>query len=112
MLDTTPARTLRLKSQKPLPKMLPGAVCQQWKRCGRHGCRCMTGALHGPYYYRFWREGGRLRKAYVKPADLDAVQAACVNERELRRARRVLLALGREDWQRLTRLLRERNHDD
>jgi transcriptional regulator with XRE-family HTH domain len=26
--------------------------------------------LHGPYHYRFWREGGRLRKQYVKPAEL------------------------------------------
>ena len=56
----------------PLPKTLPGVVRPQWVRCGRPGCRCARGRPHGPYFYRFWREGGRLRKAYVRPADLAA----------------------------------------
>ncbi len=92
---------------EPLPKMLPGAVCAQWKRCGKPRCRCASGQLHGPYFYRFWREDGRLRKAYVKPADLAVVRAACDSERELLRAGRLARALGRQDWQRLVALLRE-----
>jgi hypothetical protein len=74
-----------------LPKMLPGAVCPQWVRCGRPTCRCARGKLHGPYYYRFWREDGRLRKAYVKPADLERVRAQC-------RARRLLQRTLQTDW--------------
>lgn len=68
----------------PKPEPLPGAVCAQWVRCGRPGCKCARGELHGPYYYRFWRERGRLRKAYVRPAEVEAVRAAC----EARRAKR------------------------
>lgn len=68
----------------PKPEPLPGAVCAQYVRCGRPGCKCARGELHGPYWYRFWREKGRQHKAYVRPADLERVRAAC----EARRARR------------------------
>src|SRR5262245_38217189 len=51
-----------------LPKA--GALCAQWVRCGTSGCRCNRGELHGPYYYWFWREGGRLRKRYVRLSDV------------------------------------------
>jgi hypothetical protein len=37
--------------------------------------------LHGPYYYRFWREQGRLRKAYVRTKDVAHVRAACTHWR-------------------------------
>ncbi len=98
---------MQTKPAKPLPKKLSGAVCAQWKRCGKVSCRCASGTLHGPYYYRFWREDGRLRKAYVRSADLAAVRAACNAERELLRAGRLARALGRQDWQCLISLLRE-----
>lgn len=35
---------------------------QQMVRCGRANCgRCP----HGPYWYAYWREGGRLRSRYI-----------------------------------------------
>ncbi len=68
----------------PLPKMLPGVVCRQWVRCGRFGCRCRSGEPHGPYFYRFWREEGRLRKEYVRRRDLARVRTACEVRRQLR----------------------------
>jgi hypothetical protein len=84
-------RTRKTKDRKALPKIpetLPGAVCAQWVKCGKPGCKCARGELHGPYYYRFWREGGRLRKAYVKREDLEATRAACDRRRELERKER------------------------
>jgi len=57
--------------------MLPGAVVAQYVRCGKAGCRCADGTLHGPYLYRFWREAGRLKKRYVPQSEADPVQAAC-----------------------------------
>ena len=60
------------KTAQPLPKV--GALCAQWVRCGTPGCRCARGELHGPYYYRFWREDGRLRKRYVRLGDVRAVR--------------------------------------
>lgn len=38
---------------------------QEYVRCGKEGCRCRAGQLHGPYTYKYWREEGRLRKSYV-----------------------------------------------
>jgi hypothetical protein len=35
---------------------------QEQVRCGREGC---TRCPHGPYWYAYWREGGRLRSSYI-----------------------------------------------
>jgi hypothetical protein len=36
-------------------------------RCGKAGCKCAgtDGELHGPYWYAYWREDGRLKSRYV-----------------------------------------------
>ena len=73
------------KVKKPLPKMdpcaahgiAPGAVCRQWKKCGKPGCKCARGELHGPYYYRFYWCGGRMVKYYVRKADLAQTLKDC-----------------------------------
>ena len=90
------------KTPEPLPKTLPGAVCAQRVRCGKPGCRCARGDGHLAYY-RFWREAGRLRKAYVRPADLEAVRAAC----EARRAERREVAEAWRRWRELAAIVRE-----
>lgn len=35
---------------------------QEHVRCGKKGC---TRCPHGPYWYAYWREGGRLRSRYI-----------------------------------------------
>jgi hypothetical protein len=50
--------------------LLRGTLVSQGRRCGKEGCRCATGDLHGPYtYLSVPRPGGRPRMLYV-PADL------------------------------------------
>jgi len=40
---------------------------QEHVRCGKPSCWCSEGGLgHGPYAYKYWKEGGRLRKEYVR----------------------------------------------
>jgi hypothetical protein len=34
-------------------------------RCGKKGCKCAEGKLHGPYWYAYWTEGGRTKSEYV-----------------------------------------------
>ena len=34
-------------------------------RCGSKKCKCVSGELHGPYWYAYWSEGGRTRSQYV-----------------------------------------------
>ena len=65
------------QNEKALPKMEVGTVHVQWVRCNRAGCRCATGRPHGPFYYRIWRDAGRLRKQYVPKERLAEVRAAC-----------------------------------
>ena len=111
------------ETAEPLPKTtapaeLPGSVLPQFVRCGKPRCRCASGDLHGPYFYRFWRADGRLRKAYVRPHALDATRAACARrrarerrERERSRETRALIASFRarsREVERLLGLLRER----
>jgi hypothetical protein len=88
-----------------LPKTepLPGVVCVQWKRCGRPNCRCARGQLHGPYHCRFWREGGKLKKAYVRRADVAQVHARC----QARRLARAAVARGWDEWRALAAQVRE-----
>ena len=90
------------KNPEPLPKTLPGVVCTQRVRCGKPGCRCARGPGHLAYY-RFWREGGRLRKCYVRRADLSAVRAACAARQHERRE----LSEAWQQWRRLVAVARE-----
>ncbi len=61
-----------------LPKIEPlaGSLQPELKPCGRPACRCARGLLHGPYWSLRWREGGRQHRCYVRPADLEQVQAS------------------------------------
>ena len=99
---------MQTKQRKTLPKQsLPGAVIPQYVRCGRSTCPCAQGQLHGPYYYRFWRERGRLRKQYVRMADVAMVRAACDEHRNTWRLFRESRDIGRREWSRLAGLLQE-----
>jgi hypothetical protein len=38
----------------------------QYRKCGKASCgTCRNGQGHGPYWYAYWREGSRLRSAYI-----------------------------------------------
>jgi len=34
-------------------------------RCGKQECRCANGELHGPYWYSYHKEAGKLKSRYV-----------------------------------------------
>jgi hypothetical protein len=93
---------VRTKITETLHKILPGVVIRQWVRCGRPNCRCAHGELDGPYHYRFWREGGRLRKAYVRPEELEQVRARCEARRRLRQD----VKAGWQNWRQLLAAVR------
>ena len=39
----------------------------EYVRCGKAECRCAEaeGSLHGPYWYVYWREKGKLKSQYI-----------------------------------------------
>ncbi|HST21832.1 MAG TPA: DUF6788 family protein [Blastocatellia bacterium] len=68
-----------------LPKKM--AICQQFKKCGKAGCKCNAGALHGPYFYFFYREDGKLKKSYIRKANAAKLWEAYSVQRELQKQR-------------------------
>ena len=63
-------RRRRIARQIPdLEVLIAGSLQTQRRRCGKEGCRCARGELHGPYLYLSLRAGGRTRMLYV-PAEL------------------------------------------
>lgn len=46
-----------------------GTVVEEMVTCGDDSCECMDGGdKHGPYLYRYYREGGELKSEYIGPA--------------------------------------------
>jgi hypothetical protein len=37
---------------------------QEWIRCSSQ-CKCNQGKGHGPYFYAYWRDQGKLRSKYI-----------------------------------------------
>ena len=51
---------------------LEGSLVSQMRRCGKEGCRCAQGELHGPYVYLSLSRGADRRLVYI-PAELAEV---------------------------------------
>jgi hypothetical protein len=70
------ARRRRLAGSLPdVEGLIAGSVVEQGRRCGKEGCRCATGELHGPYTYVVLpRAGGRSRTVYVPASAAEAVR--------------------------------------
>jgi Family of unknown function (DUF6788) len=69
------ARRGRLLAQVPdLGGYVAGSLVEQSRRCGKPGCRCATGELHGPYVYlSVGQAAGRRGLIYVPAALADLV---------------------------------------
>ena len=85
-LTTRQLRARRRRLARSLPDiegLISGAVVEQGRRCGKEGCRCNSGELHGPYTYVVLpRTGGRTRTVYVPAAAAEAVrQGAAISTR-------------------------------
>jgi hypothetical protein len=73
-LSTAELRSRRGRLVAGLPQaaaFLAGSLVEQRRRCGKEGCRCARGELHGPYAYL--SVAGRM--VYVPAVLADAVRA-------------------------------------
>ena len=72
---------------------LPGrSLVEQRRRCGKEGCRCARGELHGPYAYL--SVAGRM--VYVPAVLADAVRARLEVTRRLQEALEEISAVNLE----------------
>ncbi len=64
------ARRSRLVRQfSDVAAAVQGSLHRQARRCGKEGCRCTKGELHGPYVYLSMRSAERRRLVYI-PTEL------------------------------------------
>ncbi len=48
------------------PATKGGSYVRQMVKCGKPTCRCAKGGKrHGPYWYFYWKEGGKTRCKYI-----------------------------------------------
>jgi hypothetical protein len=77
-LSTRALRARRHRLAKALPDVedvVRGSVATQRRRCGKEGCRCARGELHGPYtYLTLPRSSGPGRQVYVPEAMAEALR--------------------------------------
>lgn len=76
---------------------LRGALLRQRRRCGKEGCRCQRGELHGPYVYlAVGRAGGRRQLLYVPSELVGAVRRRVAQTGRIERALAAISAINRE----------------
>ncbi len=75
MLGELSVRQLRARRRRLVARLpdvggfLAGSLVEQSRRCGKPGCRCAGGELHGPYVYlSVGRAAGRGSLLYVPEA--------------------------------------------
>ena len=77
-MTTRQLRARRRRLARSLPdveELIAGSVVEQGRRCGKAGCRCADGELHGPYTYVVLpRFEGRTRTVYVPAGAADVVR--------------------------------------
>jgi len=94
-LSTAELRSRRDRLVAGLPQaaaFLAGSLVEQRRRCGKEGCRCARGELHGPYAYL--SVAGRM--VYVPAVLADAVRARLEISRRLRAALEEVSAVNLE----------------
>ena len=65
------ARRRRLVRDLPdLEVILQGSLVSQGRRCGKEGCRCARGELHGPYVYLSLGRGRAESRLLYVPSSL------------------------------------------
>lgn len=69
--DLQSRRAALARGLPPLEGLLRGSLQHQYRKCGKEGCRCNQGELHGPYVYLAVRGEERRGLVYV---GADAVQ--------------------------------------
>ncbi len=88
-----------------------GTMHVQRRLCGHPTCRCRRGERHVGHYL-FTREGGRLRKRYVKASEVQAVRTACDERRLRERVGRAVVRSARKKWRAFATFVREVERGD
>lgn len=79
----------------------PGFIESQMVKCGKSGCKCAKGDLHGPYfYYRYWKLHHKVwiqKKTYVTRKQAERIEKA------IRSYKQTLAFMGEDKYRALRR---------
>jgi hypothetical protein len=96
------------------PKIEPirGSVVTSFVKCSRSNCKCLQGQLHGPYFYRFWRQNGKRVKQYIRKQDLLMIKAACDSYKHQKQLNKQIHQENLALWRKLKAQLKELISDE
>jgi len=77
-------------------RLLYGSVVKKYKACGKGGCKCTKGFLHGPFYYLTYKEDKKTKMIFIKKNMWEAVIKLNDNYRELRKLRADISKIGKK----------------
>ena len=57
----------KTRLMKELKDSESGILVHEEIKCGKSNCKCASGQRHGPYWYWYYWEKGKLKKKYICP---------------------------------------------
>ena len=84
---------LRVLSRK---KMLYGSVVKKYKACGKAGCKCTRGELHGPFYYLSFKKDKKTKMIFIRRHLWEKVIKLNNNYRKWRKSRADISKINRK----------------
>ena len=92
-------RDRRRRAARQIPDLeavIAGSLQNQHRRCGKEGCRCARGELHGPYLYLSLRAGRRTQMLYIPAGLAGQVRQAVTANTEVQAALAEISAINLE----------------
>ena len=92
-------RDRRRRAARQIPDLeavIAGSLQDQHRRCGKEGCRCARGELHGPYLYLSLRAGRRTQMLYIPAGLAGQVRQAVTANTEVQAALAEISAINLE----------------
>ncbi|MDD3927739.1 MAG: hypothetical protein PHT33_13895 [bacterium] len=74
-----------------------GSLLKREVRCGKAGCRCEKGELHGPFWYLSQRIEGKTRYTYIPRGRAGVAREKVSEHQRLQELKRKLRQLGKEE---------------
>lgn len=83
----------------------PGFIEKQMVSCGKSGCKCTKGKLHGPYhYYRYWKLH---HKVWIQKKTYVTRKQALILEKVLKEYKLTLSLMGENPYRALRRGIKD-----
>ena len=77
-------------------ELLYGSVVKKYKACGKGGCKCTRGLLHGPFYYLTYKVEGKTKMIFIRKHLWEKAVKLNENYKKWRKLRAEISKIGKE----------------